>query len=104
MKITQGMTLAFAISLSMGCTQAHKQPIVVTDIRRALDEANLWAVRVKQDKRTGEIVLRGNVTKDGKYRADVIATALKGNYVISDRLGVCPNDPQDDLTEDPDSD
>jgi hyperosmotically inducible protein len=83
--------LAIAIAMSVACSDRHKAPDVIGDVRHALEQAGLNDVRVGQDRDKGVVTLTGNVKSDeDKTRAESVAKSVAGNEVVANEIGVRP--------------
>jgi osmotically-inducible protein OsmY len=83
--------IAFALALTIACSDRQKAPDVSSDIRHALDQAGLNDVRVSQDRDKGVVSLTGSVaTDDDKARAESVARSIAGTEVVSNEIGVRP--------------
>jgi hyperosmotically inducible protein len=85
------MVLAMAVGIGMGACgeRSTKSPDVTGDIRKALDQANLNAVSVSQDRDLGVVTLKGTLpSADQKSQAETIAKSYAGTQVVSDQIAV----------------
>jgi osmotically-inducible protein OsmY len=75
-----------------GCsTTATKSPDVADNIHKALTDAGLKDVSVKQDRDKGVVTLGGRVAADAdRARAESIAKSIAGNQVVADEVIVTP--------------
>ena len=79
------------MALMAGCAQTAKSPDVASNIRKALDQANLKSVSVTQDRDKGVVTLGGSVVADAnKEQADSIAKSMAGGQVVADEIAVIP--------------
>lgn len=88
------LTLAAVISL-VGCSGgATKSPDVTDSVRKALDQANLHDVKVRQDRDKGVVTLTGQVAADAdKAQAESITKSIVGSQVVADEIAVVPPGP-----------
>ena len=86
--------VAVAIALTLACSdRAAKAPDVSSDIRHSLDQAGLNDVSVSQDRDKSVVTLTGKVSSDDdKARAETIAKSIAGSEVVSNEIGVRPED------------
>jgi hyperosmotically inducible protein len=85
--------VAFLAAMGMiGCSSATtKSPDVSSNIRKALNDANLKDVSVSQDRDKGVVTLGGNVANDtDKAQAESIAKSLAAGQVVADEVAVLP--------------
>lgn len=75
-----------------GCsTTVTKSPDVADNIHKALTDAGLKDVSVKQDRDKGVVTLGGHVVADAdRARAESIAKSIAGNQVVADEVIVTP--------------
>lgn len=86
------LSLTFAITATLACSDRSKAPDLSGDIRHALDQAGLNDVSVSQDRDKGVVTLSGKVrAEDDKERAESIAKSVAGTEVVSNEIGVRPN-------------
>jgi osmotically-inducible protein OsmY len=84
--------MAFAIALTVACTDRSKAPDVAGDVRQALDQAGLNDVHVDQDRDKGVVTLSGKVRSESdKERAESIARSSAEGQVVSNQISVRPN-------------
>jgi osmotically-inducible protein OsmY len=87
------MVVIAALALGMaGCSsESTKSPDVADSIHKALDQAGLKDVSVKQDRDKGVVTLGGHVAVDAdKARADSIAKSIAGSQVVANEVIVTP--------------
>jgi hyperosmotically inducible protein len=83
--------LVMVAGMGMGACgeRSTKSPDVTGDIRKALDQANLNAVSVSQDRDLGVVTLKGTLpTADQKSQAETIAKSYAGSQVVADQIAV----------------
>jgi osmotically-inducible protein OsmY len=97
-KIAIGSVALSMIAIIGGCsTERTKAPDVTADIQKALDQAGLKDVSVKQDRDKGVVTLGGHVpSDDGKAQAESIAKSSAGNQVVADEIAVLPPNAEGD--------
>ncbi len=84
--------IAFAITLTLACSDRPKAPDVASDIRHALDQQGLSDVSVSQDREKSVVTLTGSVqTDDDKARAESITRSIAGTQVVANEIGVRPS-------------
>jgi hyperosmotically inducible protein len=83
---------ALAIGTMAGCMGGPAQsPEVSSSIRKALDQAGLKDVSVKQDRDQGIVTLGGQVASDSdKAQAETLAKSIAGSQVVADQIAVIP--------------
>jgi hyperosmotically inducible protein len=82
---------AFVAVAFAACSQTTKSPDLSDNIRKALDQAGLKRVSVKEDRDKGVVTLGGQVEGDReKAQAASIATSIAGGQVVSDQIAVVP--------------
>ncbi|HTQ53338.1 MAG TPA: BON domain-containing protein [Bryobacteraceae bacterium] len=87
-----GLCVAAALWLGVltGCT-ARKSPPVAAATRKALDQAGLKNVSVKQDRENGVVFLAGQAPNDAaKAQADAIAQGIAVGQVVANEIAVVP--------------
>lgn len=85
------LLIAFAIAVTLACSDRQKAPDVTGNIRHSLDQAGLNDVSVGQDRDKGVVSLTGKVASDDdKARAESIARSVAGDQVISNEIAVRP--------------
>jgi len=82
----------FVIGTVVGCSRfSAKSPDVSGNLRKALDQAGLKDVSVKQDLDKGIVTLGGQVASgDQKAQAESLAKSLAGTQVVADQIAVIP--------------
>ena len=82
--------LAGALALA-GCQNRPAHPDEQSAVTTSLNNANLSAVSVSQDRDKGVMTLSGNVgTNDQKAQAENLAKQAAPDYTIADEIGVRP--------------
>lgn len=91
-KTVSTVLVAVAIALTLACSdRSVKAPDVSSDIRHSLDQAGLNDVSVSQDRDKSVVTLTGKVSSDDdKARAETIAKSVAGSEVVSNEIGVRP--------------
>src|SRR5207248_1029348 len=80
-----------ALGLFVGCARPALAPDVSDTTRKALNDAGLNDVSVRQDRDKGVVTLGGHVASDAdKAHAEAVAKSLAGNQVVADEILVTP--------------
>jgi hyperosmotically inducible protein len=81
-----------AVGTMVGCSRfSAKSPEVSNSIHRALNQAGLHDVSVKQDRDKGVVTLGGQVTSnDLKTQAELVAKSFAGAQVVANQISVIP--------------
>src|SRR5579872_6352931 len=96
-RITIGGALLSAIFALGACNHVEKVPDATANVRRALDQAGLKDVSVKDDRDKAVVTLQGKVgSNDQKSQAETVAKSNAGNQVVADEIEVVP--PNDSST------
>ena len=84
------VVMAGMLGAGVGCSRSSaKSPEVTGDIRKALDQANLNAVSVSQDRDLGVVTLKGTLpSADQKSEAEMIAKSYAAGQVVADQIAV----------------
>jgi|SRR5450432_1224791 len=86
------MALAAALGLGVACTSKQADQVSYSDsVKKALEQAELTDVSVKEDKDKNTVTLGGTVhSDDAKGKAEDVAKAAAGSRIVVNEVSVQP--------------
>lgn len=89
--LIQGCLVGLVLLPGCTTTRPAQSPDVVASVRKAIEQAGLRGVTVKQDRAKGIVTLGGHVaTESEKAQAEAIATPLAMGQVVAMEVAVVP--------------
>jgi len=91
LKTHKAILASAAFGILAACSQTPRSPDVSANIRKALEQAGLKSVSVRDDRVNGVVTLTGQVPSDGnKQQAESIAKSMSAGQVVADQIAVVP--------------
>lgn len=93
-KTIAGIFLSLLLAWSIGCSQNKAStPNVKDNVSQALDNAGFKDINIDVDNDKQVVTLKGDVkTQEEKDRAEQVAQGSSSGYVVSNQIGVRPED------------